>query len=275
MPELPEVETVCRALTCHLPGKKIVDVEVRQVQLRHKVDPVKLNKICQNRSITSLHRRAKYIIVELDSPNGLLLHLGMTGKFRLVEKSTPFRKHEHISLNFTDNSSLRYEDHRRFGSFIAIKLPKNREDPSELKNLGPEPLTDFFNGNYLYKIAKSKQKPIKNLIMDNATVVGVGNIYAAEALFRAKIHPARNSNSITKKEIDKLVSEIKNILLQAINAGGTTFSDFISPDGQKGYFFNELAVYGKESQPCQICQHPVSRLVQAGRSTFFCGNCQI
>ncbi len=274
MPELPEVETVCRALSCHLLGRKIVDVEVRQAQLRQKIDPAELNATCKNRTILSLRRRAKYIIIELDSTNGLLLHLGMTGKFRFVDKSEAFRKHEHVAFNFSDNTSLRYEDHRRFGSICIVKIPKQGQEPIELCNLGPEPLTDYFSAKYLYNISRNKQKPIKNLLMENAIVVGVGNIYASEALFRAKILPTKIASKLSQGEVKKLVEEIKGILLQAINAGGTTFSDFISPDGQKGYFFNELAVYGRESQPCQICQRPIERLVQAGRSTFYCGICQ-
>ncbi|MCM8541252.1 MAG: Fpg/Nei family DNA glycosylase [Lentisphaeraceae bacterium] len=252
MPELPEVETVCRALSKHLLAKVITDIQVRQPRLRNLVDEEELNKVCKNKTILNLRRRAKYILVDLNSEDALLLHLGMTGKFRVVKQSEPFLKHEHVIVNFEDGESLRYEDPRRFGIFKSVKVPVQGGMPESLESLGPEPLTEDFYDSYLFKKSRKKTKPIKNFIMDNAVVVGVGNIYAAEALCH----------------------HIKEVLTEAIKAGGTTISDFQAPDGTEGYFFRELAVYGREEEPCLACTLPIRRIVQAGRSTFYCKSCQ-
>ena len=274
MPELPEVETVCRALSKHLLAKVITDIQVRQPRLRNLVDEEELNKVCKNKTILNLRRRAKYILVDLNSEDALLLHLGMTGKFRVVKQSEPFLKHEHVIVNFEDGESLRYEDPRRFGIFKSVKVPVQGGMPESLESLGPEPLTEDFYDSYLFKKSRKKTKPIKNFIMDNAVVVGVGNIYAAEALYRSKISPLRQSGSIKKKESEALCHHIKEVLTEAIKAGGTTISDFQAPDGTEGYFFRELAVYGREEEPCLACTLPIRRIVQAGRSTFYCKSCQ-
>lgn len=274
MPELPEVETVCRALLKHLPEKVIAEIEVKQPQLRNKVSEKALNSACRNRKIVNLRRRAKYILVDLDSDDALLLHLGMTGKFRIVHSGEPFLKHEHIALNFTDGQSLRYEDPRRFGIFTSVKVPVQGGIPECLESLGPEPLSEDFNENYLFKATRKRVKPVKNFIMDNNIVVGVGNIYAAEALFRSRISPVRQAGTLKKKEALELSIRIKEVLKEAIKAGGTTISDFQTPDGNEGYFFRELAVYGREEEPCPACTSPIRRVVQAGRSTFYCRKCQ-
>ena len=274
MPELPEVETVCRALTKHLLNKVIDNVEVRQARLRNTVDEKELNSACKNRTVKNLRRRAKYIIVDLDSDKALLLHLGMTGKFRVVKQSEEFLKHEHVIVNFTDGESLRYEDPRRFGIFRSVTVPVQGGTPECLESLGPEPLSDDFDHSYLFKKSRKKTKPIKNFIMDNAVVVGVGNIYAAESLFRSGISPLRKSGSLKKKEAELLCQNIREVLKDAIQAGGTTISDFQTPDGSEGYFFRELAVYGREEEPCLTCTSPIKRIVQAGRSTFYCKSCQ-
>ena len=274
MPELPEVETVCRALTKHLLGKVVTDIEVRQAKLRNTVNENELNKVCKSRKILNLRRRAKYILVDLDSDDALLLHLGMTGKFRVVSQEEPFFKHEHVIVNFEDGESLRYEDPRRFGVFRSVKVPVQGGIPECLESLGPEPLLEDFNGNYLFKKSRKKTKPLKNFIMDNAVVVGVGNIYAAEALYRSRISPLRPSGKLKKKEADELCWHIREVLSEAIKAGGTTISDFQKPDGTEGYFFRELAVYGREEEPCLACTLPIKRVIQAGRSTFYCKSCQ-
>jgi len=274
MPELPEVETVCQALLKHLPGKVISEIIVRQAQLRNLLDEKELNYACKDKKILNLRRRAKYIIVDLDTDKALLLHLGMTGKFRVVNQKEEFLKHEHVIVNFTDGESLRYEDPRRFGIFRSVTVPVSGGNPECLESLGPEPLGEEFDDLYLFKKSRKKTKPIKNFIMDNNVVVGVGNIYAAEALFRAKISPLRKSGSLKKAESVLLKNKIQEVLAEAIKAGGTTISDFQTPDGSEGYFFRELAVYGREEEPCLTCTSPIRRIVQAGRSTFYCKNCQ-
>jgi formamidopyrimidine-DNA glycosylase len=274
MPELPEVETVCRSLAKHLTGRSISRVTVRNPRLRTPLCEDQLNTVCAGRKIVNLRRRAKYIIAELDSENALLLHLGMTGKFRLVEQNTSIKKHEHVLFELDNGYSWRYEDTRRFGSIKCVRLPIPGGMPEGLECLGPEPLTSDFDGSVLFKKSRKKTKPLKNFIMDNAVVVGVGNIYAAEALFRAQLSPLREAGSLTKKTASLLSAKIKEILTQAIEAGGTTINDFKTPDGNEGYFFRKLAVYGRYEEACLICSGPIKKVVQAGRSTFYCGKCQ-
>lgn len=274
MPELPEVETVCRALLKHLPEKVITEIIVRQPNLRNVLDEKELNSVCAGKKILNLRRRAKYIIVDLNTDSALLLHLGMTGKFRVVKQNEPFFKHEHVIVNFTDGESLRYEDPRRFGIFRSVTVPVSGGNPECLEAMGPEPLSDDFNDSYLFKKSRRKTKPLKNFIMDNNVVVGVGNIYASEALFRSSLSPLRKSGSLKKAEAAVLCEKIKEVLTEAIKAGGTTISDFQTPDGSEGYFFRELAVYGREEEPCLTCTLAIRRIVQAGRSTFYCKNCQ-
>ena len=274
MPELPEVETVCRALLQHLPEKVITEIVVRQAKLRNLLDEEELNSACAGKKILNLRRRAKYIIVDLNCDKALILHLGMTGKFRVVSQEEPFLKHEHVIVNFSDGESLRYEDPRRFGIFKSVTVPVSGGNPEFFDTMGPEPLSEDFNASYLFKKSRKKTKPIKNFIMDNNVVVGVGNIYAAEALFRSKISPLRKSGALKKAEALTLCSKIQEVLTEAIKAGGTTISDFQTPDGSEGYFFRELAVYGREEEPCLTCTLPIRRVVQAGRSTFYCKKCQ-
>ena len=274
MPELPEVETVCRALLKHLPGKVISEIIVRQPRLRNLLDEKELNSACKGHKILDLRRRAKYIIVDLDTDKALLLHLGMTGKFRVVKQEEAYLKHEHVIVNFSDGESLRYEDPRRFGIFRSVTVPVSGGNPECLESLGPEPLSENFDDKYLFQKSRKKTKPVKNFIMDNNIVVGVGNIYASEALFRSRISPIRKSGSLKKTEALLLCEKIKEVLAEAIKAGGTTISDFQTPDGSEGYFFRELAVYGREEEPCLTCTFPIRRVVQAGRSTFYCKNCQ-
>ena len=274
MPELPEVETVCRALEKCLPGKTIVDVKVNNPQLRNLIDSDYLLKSCQNSKIISLRRRAKYIIVELSNDKALLLHLGMTGKFRVCSEDEEVKKHEHVLFELDTKESWRYEDPRRFGIVKAVTLPVSGGIPEDLEHFGPEPLEKDFTHNYLKKFAQNKTKPIKNLIMDNTCVVGVGNIYAAESLFRAGISPTKPAGKVSLAKLKLLVEKIKEVLHEAIKAGGTTISNFATPDGNEGYFFRELAVYGRHNEACLTCGTPISKLVMAGRSTFYCKKCQ-
>ena len=274
MPELPEVETVCRALNNSLPGKTIVDVTVENPQLRNLIDSDYLKECCINTKIISLRRRAKYIIADLDNGKALLLHLGMTGKFRGCSETEAVKKHEHVLFQLDTNESWRYEDPRRFGILKAVTLPVEGGIPEDLEHFGTEPLEDDFTPQYLKKFAQNKTKPIKNPIMDNTCVVGVGNIYASESLFRAGISPLKPAGKISLKKLTVLVEKIQEVLEEAIKAGGTTISDFSTPDGNEGYFFRELAVYGRHNEGCLTCGSPISKVVMAGRSTFYCKKCQ-
>lgn len=274
MPELPEVETVCRALQKSLPGKTIVNVTVRNPQLRNLIDAEYLEENCKNFQILSLRRRAKYIIAELSNDKALLLHLGMTGKFRVCSGEEEVKKHEHVLFQLDTGESWRYEDPRRFGIVKSVTLPVQGGIPEDLEHFGPEPLEGDFTGKYLKDFAKHKTKPIKNLIMDNTCVVGVGNIYASESLFRAKISPLKAAGKISLAKMTLLVEKIQEVLHEAIQAGGTTISDFSTPDGNEGYFFRELAVYGRAEEACLECGSIISKTVMAGRSTFYCKRCQ-
>lgn len=274
MPELPEVETVCRALEKCLPNEQIVDVIVRNPQLRNRIDEQEIQEACENRTIINLRRRAKYIIAELDNCTALLLHLGMTGKFRVVDKTEAYKKHEHVCFELKSGKSWRYEDTRRFGIVKHVALPAPDATPDCLDHMGPEPLLKSFTGTYLKQFAKAKTKPIKNMIMDNNCVVGVGNIYASEALFRAAISPLKPAGKLSLANCKTLVAKIQEVLKEAIDAGGTTISDFTTPDGNEGYFFRELAVYGRNDEPCLTCGTHITKKTLAGRSTFFCTKCQ-
>ena len=274
MPELPEVETVCRALQKSLSGKTIVDITVRNPKLRNLINPQYLEDNCKNHKILSLRRRAKYIIAELSNDKALLLHLGMTGKFRVCSQEEEVKKHEHVLFQLNTGESWRYEDPRRFGIVKAVTLPVQGGIPEDLEHFGPEPLEGDFTGKYLKDFAKNKTKPIKNLIMDNTCVVGVGNIYASESLFRAKLSPLKAAGKINLAKMTLLVEKIQEVLKEAIQAGGTTISDFSAPDGNEGYFFRELAVYGRADEGCLECGSIISKVVMAGRSSFFCKKCQ-
>ena len=271
MPELPEVETVCNALRPSLINKRIKNVTVRNPKLRHRVESTDFDFIL-NKEITSFKRRAKYIIASFSDTDHILVHLGMTGKHRVCSPAIDYKKHEHIIFHLEDGLDWRYEDVRRFGFIIPFK--GKLADCEMLTKLGPEPLTDKFDATYLYNSIKEKNKAIKTLIMDNPIVVGVGNIYASESLFIAGISPEKAGKKLTKRQCEKLVDAIKEILQKAIDAGGTTIVDFETPNGNEGYFFRELKVYGKENENCSVCNTVIKKIKQTGRSTFFCPKCQ-
>lgn len=270
MPELPEVETTKQGIKSHLEGQTIRDVEIRNARLRIPV-PEHLNELCAGKKIRIVTRRAKYILIEL-SEGYLLIHLGMSGHLRIVPSNTPPEKHDHITLAFTNGQALRFCDPRRFGLFAYID--ENPHQHQLLAHLGPEPLSETFNGEYLYQRAKNKNKPIKSFIMDNEIVVGVGNIYATESLFLANIHPNTPAKIIHKKAYQVLSEHIKNVLQQAIECGGTTLRDFYAFDGKPGYFSISLKVYGRKGEPCLHCQHPIAAMIIGGRNSAFCPQCQ-
>lgn len=272
MPELPEVEITRQGITPHIVGKTVSQVIVRNGNLRRKVRS-DLPQILAHARLNRTQRRAKYIILEFDL-GVLIIHLGMSGSLRIIlpNSSTPLKKHDHIDLLFTDGTILRYHDPRRFGLFEWFYGIK--ENASILQNLGVEPLEKEFNGTYLYQQLINKKLPIKTALMSGKIVVGVGNIYANEALFMAKINPKRLSGCLKHQECNALSEAIKEVLQQSIQNGGSTLRDFTHSDGSHGYFQQYYRVYGKENAPCSICGTLIERMVQNQRSSFFCPNCQ-
>ena len=270
MPELPEVE-VTRLGLQPLLNLSIVRVVIRNYSLRWPINSA-LPKLLKNQTLLDLSRRGKYILAKFTSGT-LIIHLGMSGRLCIVSFGEPLNKHDHIDIQFKENSLiLRYRDPRRFGSILWTE-----EDPYDhklIKNLGPEPLNSEFDAKYLFTRLKNKKKCIKNAIMDSHLVVGVGNIYASEALYDSGIRPNRISKKVSMKEIVSLVESIKNIIKEAIKKGGSTMNDFFNVNGGNGYFQNEHKVYGREGLPCFQCNHPIIQLRLGQRSSFFCKKCQ-
>lgn len=274
MPELPEVETVMRALKRFVEGRAVTGIKTHIAKLRYPIDFSALDGTFPNR-IEEIRRRAKYMIVVLDNAHGLLIHLGMTGSFRLESIRTERQKHDHVEFFLEGDEVLRYNDPRRFGFIQVVDLPDSAGEPAELPKLAPEPLTSAFDVAWLRNVCQRSKKPVKNLIMDNAMVVGVGNIYASEALFRAGIRPSRPANSLNPQRITRLHRAIIEVLQEAIEAGGTTIINFTSINSQEGYFARQLNVYNRAGKTCLKCGRArIRRTVMAGRSTFFCAVCQ-
>lgn len=270
MPELPEVETTRQGLLPALVGQQIVDITVRQPRLRQPV-PEAIGANCRGQVVQALSRRSKYLLIQL-AQGGLLVHLGMSGHLRIVPSGTLPGKHDHLDLILANNQTLRYHDPRRFGLWLWVNEPY--ESHPLLKHLGPEPLTDGFNAAYLQTRLRGKKQPTKTAIMDNAVVVGVGNIYASESLFRAGILPTRPAGTLELPALERLVTAIKTVLSEAIAAGGTTLKDFYASDGKPGYFTLALQVYGRKSAPCLHCGAEIQTQKLGGRSTFYCQVCQ-
>lgn len=220
--------------------------------------------------IRSLRRRAKYLLFDTDNGTAML-HLGMSGSVRIIDRDEPAAKHDHIDIQLAGGKAMRFRDPRRFGSFLWAE---NIDEHALIRNLGPEPLGEGFDGGYLWAQARGRRVAIKQLIMNAAIVVGVGNIYASESLFVAGIHPKRRSDRISKARMHKLSYAIKNVLERAIKAGGTTLKDFHGSDGEPGYFQQSLDVYGREGEACHHCAAPITAIVLGQRSTFYCKACQ-
>lgn len=268
MPELPEVETSRRGIEPHIVGNVLQYAIVRINKLRWPIS--EKIKTLVDEPILSVKRRAKYLLVELNS-GWIIIHLGMSGSVRILAHEQPAEKHDHIDLIFRDGKVLRYTDPRRFGAWLWCD---DLATSSVLAHLGPEPLSDQFTADYLYQKSMLKRSAIKPWLMDNKLVVGVGNIYANEALFSSGIMPDRPANSLTMKECEILVAAIKRVLTRSIEQGGTTLQNFLQSDGKPGYFAQELFVYGRKGKPCLLCGHPIESIKQGQRSTFFCRHCQ-
>ncbi len=283
MPELPEVETVRAGLAPLLCGRVIEQVRCHRAGLRYPFPDLQQ---LRGRRIRAVRRRAKYLLFDTDGfdtdgaeaggnagANTLVWHLGMTGQFHLLPQHAARGAHEHVRIDLDDEQSLRYRDARRFG--YAGLIPTGEIDVHPwFAALGPEPLSDAFNGDYLAAVCAGRKAPLKTVIMDAGVVVGVGNIYAAESLFRAGIHPARAAGRISVLRLARLVDHIRAVLREAIAAGGSTISDFVQADGKPGYFAHSFQVYGRAGEPCVRCDKPIRRITQASRSTFYCPGCQ-
>lgn len=274
MPELPEVETTLRGIRPHLEGRRIVRLVVREPRLRQPI-PSEMPERVAGQSIRSLRRRSKYLLIELEH-GSLLVHLGMSGSLRLASPDSPPRTHDHLDLVLSDGGILRFHDPRRFGIFLWI--PQSPEialvEHPRLCRLGPEPLDDDFDGEHLYRSSRSRRVAVKSFIMDAAVVVGVGNIYANEALFQAFIHPAHPCNQLEPWHYTALASAIRRLLAAAIELGGTTLRDFVNESGQPGYFAQWLNVYGRAGEPCRLCGQSIEQQRIGQRSSFYCPSCQ-
>lgn len=269
MPELPEVETTRRGIEPFIKNRCIETIEVRDSRLRWPV-PDTVQRACGQR-VTSVDRRAKYLLIRLDNGT-LMLHLGMSGSLRVISTGEEPRPHDHIDIAVDSGKTIRFNDPRRFGSFLWLE-PGDASHPL-LRNLGPEPLSEDFSGDHLWRCSRSRRIAVKSFIMNGHIVVGVGNIYASEALFRAGIHPLRAAGRISKNRYQWLATAIRDVLNEAIRMGGTTLRDFSSSDGQPGYFGQELAVYGREGLACIQCRAAVRQRHIGQRASYYCINCQ-
>ncbi|MDP1932903.1 MAG: bifunctional DNA-formamidopyrimidine glycosylase/DNA-(apurinic or apyrimidinic site) lyase [Gammaproteobacteria bacterium] len=270
MPELPEVETTRRGIAPHIVGQRVHDVVVRNHQLRWPI-PGQLRSELIGRFILRVDRRGKYLLLQADDAC-LLVHLGMSGSLRVVAANDPILKHDHVDLVMANGSTLRYSDPRRFGCMLWL-TGSPMEHPL-LKSLGPEPLSDDFDGNTLLRSARGRKVPVKSFIMDSHVVVGVGNIYANEALFMAGIRPDRAAGRISVRRYVRLAECIKEVLGRAITQGGTTLRDFVGGDGKPGYFKQSLHVYGRGGEACSACNGALTETRIGQRSTVFCPRCQ-
>lgn len=271
MPELPEVETTRLGISPHVVGAGIAEVIIRRHDLRWPVSE-NLPEL-EGSGFISVKRRSKYLLLETDGAKIVMIHLGMSGSLRVIPAAEDWKKHDHIGITLTSGLQLRYHDPRRFGLVMCISSSEIATHPL-LTNLGPEPLEDGFTGAHLHTALRHKSIPVKVAVMDAKTVVGVGNIYASESLFRAGIHPKLPANKLTKPKADRLVKCIREVLTESITQGGTTLRDFLNSDGEPGYFSQRLFVYGRKGEPCRICGTPISHTVLAQRATYWCPDCQ-
>lgn len=277
MPELPEVETTRAGISAHILDHKIIRVIVRENRLRWPI-PDCLDKVLLKKRFQRIERRGKYLLLyaemaESDAGNGVvIIHLGMSGCLKIVDVNAAAVKHDHVDIIFANNRCLRLHDPRRFGALLWE--PNDPMQHDLLKHLGPEPLDAEFDGTVLYKGSRGRRVAIKQFIMNSRIVVGVGNIYANEALFMAGIDPLRCAGRISKARYQQLALAIKQVLNAAIQSGGTTLRDFYASDGQPGYFSQQLKVYGRDGQPCVTCSKPISLVKQHQRATYYCRRCQ-
>jgi len=269
MPELPEVETTRAGLAPHLIGRRITGITLRRPDLRWPI-PEEIAEQLPTQKILAVRRRAKYLLIDT-APGSALLHLGMSGMLRVLPASTPVEAHDHVDIAIDSGRVLRFTDPRRFGCLLWQPAGQTHD---LLRDLGPEPLSDDFDGDYLFALSRGRRAPVKTFLMDQAVVVGVGNIYAAESLFRAGIAPNRDAGKVSRERYARLAASVKQILAFAITRGGTTLRDFLSPDSAPGYFEQELFVYGREGEACKTCGRTLRGLRLGNRATAWCSRCQ-
>jgi formamidopyrimidine-DNA glycosylase len=269
VPELPEVETTRRGIAPHVEGRRIVAATLRRPDLRWPI-PAAIREELPGQRVASVQRRAKYLLLEAETGSAIL-HLGMSGMLRVLPAATPVQVHDHVDLALDSGRVLRLTDPRRFG---ALLWQPHGEVHELLRALGPEPLSDAFDGAYLFARSRGRSAPVKHFLMDQRIVVGVGNIYAAEALFRAGIHPVRAAGRVAAARYDALALAVKDILAHAIRRGGTTLRDFLNPDGEPGYFEQELYAYGRAGEPCKACGTTLRAADWGQRATAYCPRCQ-
>ena len=273
MPELPEVETIARALAGVLKGRRIEGVALFRDRLRTPLDSLRDARL-PGRQVLAVRRRGRYLVIELEGALAILIHLGMTGILKVLPKTAERSRHEHIHFDIGGGETLRFECARRFSRVELVELPAPGAWPRELDDLGVEPLSDGYDAEYFRARAKDRSVPVKVFLMDNAVATGVGNIYATEALFAAGISPLRRADRITRREAEKLVAEVKAVLTRSIEAGGTTFSDYRKLDGSTGHYSVSLAVYGKKGAECPRCGAVLRAVTLGGRTSVYCPKCQ-
>jgi formamidopyrimidine-DNA glycosylase len=270
MPELPEVETTRRGLLPHVVGHRIAELRIYDPRLRWRV-PSSLPGEVAGRRIDALDRRGKYLLFRL-GPDALIVHLGMTGSLRVFRRAPRRRPHDHVDVVLDAGTTLRYHDPRRFGAVLLAHAPVDRHPL--LARLGPEPFDPAFDGDYLAGVTKRRRAAIKLALMDNHLVVGVGNIYANESLFRAGIRPTIGAHRVTRARLARLVDEVRATLSEAIAKGGSTLRDYVDSDGAPGYFQLDTFVYGRGGEPCRVCGTPIRAVRQGGRASYYCPRCQ-
>ena len=269
MPELPEVETTLRGISPSLEGRTVTELTVRNPSLRWPVpDEVHM---AEGQRVLGCRRRAKYLLVELER-GGLLVHLGMSGSLRVCDADDAPRKHDHVDIVLDSGRCIRFNDPRRFGTLLW--WDEQPEQHALLRDLGPEPLSEAFSGEHLWRRSRGRRGAVKNFVMDGRVVVGVGNIYASEALFMSGIHPSRPAGRVSLARYEALAAAIRDVLARAIRRGGTTLRDFVNSEGNPGYFAQELLVYEREGNPCLQCGQPIRRKVIGQRSSYYCPRCQ-
>lgn len=273
MPELPEVETIRRGLEPQLVGRTITGVRVRQPQLRDMVDTRALQREAVDRAITAVDRRAKYLLIRLHPDRVLIIHLGMTGRLSVGPPPLEDATHDHLIFGLSEDLELRFNDARRFG-MCFITTDRQLADHPRMHHLGPEPLSPEFTADYLREQAEGSRRPIKNFLMDATVVVGVGNIYASECLHLARIRPTRETGRLRSMHWTRICDAVQQVLQTAIDHRGTTLSDYVDSEGREGDFQNRLLVYGREGEACARDRRRIKRIVQAGRSSYYCPGCQ-
>ena len=274
MPELPEVQTVLQGLRPIMDKKTINYIETRRKNLRYPFHE-KMEEMCSGARVESMQRLSKYIIIRLSSGKSLISHLGMSGKYSIIKSgdNTPLEKHDHFIIHMTSGDKVIYNDPRRFGFLIMINTADEGTEP-HLKKLGVDPSTNALTPDYLKTKLLARKTNIKTALLDQSIIAGLGNIYVCEALWRAKINPTTPTQDIPVKKIPILTQHIIDVIDEAIKAGGSSLKDYRQADGAMGYFQHTFSVYGQEKEPCKICKSAILRIIQAGRSTFYCPKCQ-